>query len=75
MCTERKATGLFVLTSFLCNNDFVDPLLKTVYTHISWLKYSQMIMISTGYQFHIIKEISLMDWLDIKSCAIYILKE
>ena len=21
MCTERKATGLFVLTSFLCDND------------------------------------------------------
>ena len=21
MCTERKATGLFVLTSFLCDNE------------------------------------------------------
>ena len=28
MCTERKATGLFVLTSFLCDNEAQFDILK-----------------------------------------------
>ena len=29
MCTERKATGLFVLADFLCDNELVSVLFKT----------------------------------------------
>ena len=36
MCTERKATGLFVLTSFLCDNDSKQNIVLRACVHIIW---------------------------------------